>query len=498
VMPGTLMYECCLHTLRIFMMRLGWIGTRERVAYEPVIGMANRLRCRGQIVESTRLVTYEITIKERGYRPEPYAIADALILADGKPIVAVTDMALQLSGTSKPELEILWAGSGPTDPVKLAPTQMTDARTTVPGAPGVPGAIFDHDRILAFAVGKPSAAFGDRYRAFDEGRFIARLPGPPYQFLDRVTNINAKPWMMVPGGSAEAQFDVVPDAWYFGADRQERMPFAVLLEVALQACGWMAAYMGSALTSEGDLKFRNLGGTGRQHLSVMRDTGTLTTHFRVTKISSVAGMILQHYEFAVNCRHGLVYDGSAEFGFFDPRALEQQVGIREFVPYSLNAGEFAAAESLLFPSTAPFPDARWRMIDRVDALVMNGGPRACGVVQGTTRVDPAAWFFQAHFLDDPVWPGSLGLESLLQLLKIVAAKRWGVGPSTIFESPVIGQNHGWTYRGQIVPTNQSVGVQAEIKVCDDRTRSLVADGHLQVDGKVIYKMNDFSIRLVDD
>ena len=25
---------------------------------------------------------------------------------------------------------------------------------------------------------------------------------------------------------------------------------------------------------------------------------------------------------------------------------------------------------------------------------------------------------------------------------------------------------------------------------------LVADGHLQVDGKVIYKMNDFSIRLV--
>ena len=52
VMPGTLMYECCLHTLRILMMRLGWIGASGRVAYEPVIGMANRLRCRGQIVES--------------------------------------------------------------------------------------------------------------------------------------------------------------------------------------------------------------------------------------------------------------------------------------------------------------------------------------------------------------------------------------------------------------------------------------------------------------
>ena len=30
VMPGTLMYECCLHTLRIFLMRLGWVGEARR------------------------------------------------------------------------------------------------------------------------------------------------------------------------------------------------------------------------------------------------------------------------------------------------------------------------------------------------------------------------------------------------------------------------------------------------------------------------------------
>ena len=111
VMPGTLMYECCLHALRILLMRLGWIGRRERVAFEPVPGIANRLKCRGQITEATRRVTYEVTIKERGYRPEPYAIADALIIADGKPIVSVTDLALQLSGTGREELERLWAAS---------------------------------------------------------------------------------------------------------------------------------------------------------------------------------------------------------------------------------------------------------------------------------------------------------------------------------------------------------------------------------------------------
>ncbi len=60
------------------------------------------------------------------------------------------------------------------------------------------------------------------------------------------------------------------------------------------------------------------------------------------------------------------------------------------------------------------------MVDRIDAYVSDGGPHGLGFVAGSKRVDPSAWFFQAHFQGDPVWPGSLGLESFLQLLKVVA------------------------------------------------------------------------------
>src|SRR5205085_438931 len=49
VMPGTLMYESCLHTLRIFLMRLGWVGEQDEVVCEPVPGVASRLKCRGQV-----------------------------------------------------------------------------------------------------------------------------------------------------------------------------------------------------------------------------------------------------------------------------------------------------------------------------------------------------------------------------------------------------------------------------------------------------------------
>ena len=38
-------------------------------------------------------------------------------------------------------------------------------------------------------------------------------------------------------------------------------------------------------------------------------------------------------------------------------------------------------------------------------------------------------------MDDPVWPGSLGLESLLQLLKVIACDRWGCTEGAVFESP---------------------------------------------------------------
>ena len=130
-------------------------------------------------------------------------------------------------------------------------------------------------------------------------------------------------------------------------------------------------------------------------------------------------------------------------------------------------------------------------------MLPHGGPAGLGVIRGSSQVDPSAWFFAAHFINDPVWPGSLGLESMLQLLKLMAVTRWGAGSSSSFESPVLGQSHRWTYRGQIVPTDHRVTVQAMIKAIDDNLRRLHADGHLEVDGKIIYQMHDFAIGLWD-
>ncbi len=201
VMPGTLMYECCLHTLRIYLLRMGWVGETGQVVYEPVPGISSQLKCRGQVTESTKKVQYEVTLKEIGYTADgtPFVIADALMYGDGKAIVQMTNMSVRLSGLTRDHLTLLWKQGNTqilTEP--HIPARRDVATSTLAQTP----TLFDTDRITAFAIGNPSEAFGEPYKIFDLGqlRKIARLPGPPYQFLDRITKIqNAQPFKLAAG-----------------------------------------------------------------------------------------------------------------------------------------------------------------------------------------------------------------------------------------------------------------------------------------------------------
>jgi 3-hydroxymyristoyl/3-hydroxydecanoyl-(acyl carrier protein) dehydratase len=253
--------------------------------------------------------------------------------------------------------------------------------------------------------------------------------------------------------------------------------------------------MGSALASDEDLWFRNLGGSAELLAAVTPRTGTLSTSVRATRVARSAGMIIQHYDFEVRAGAEPVYRGDTYFGFFRNAALADQAGLREAAAYQPDAEALKGAQEFAYPDAAPFPDERWRMVDRIDALLPDGGPQGLGFVAGSKPVDPDAWFFAAHFFQDPVWPGSLGLESLLQLLKVVAAERWGCDAGTVFAAPCAGVRHRWVYRGQVLPSHHTVNVEAAVTERDDQHRRLKAGGLLGVDGRIIYQMDDFTLGL---
>ncbi len=499
VMPGTLMYECCAHALRVMVQRMGWVSDRPQARFEPLPGVKATLKCRGPVTPATRRVVYEVDIKELGYGPQPFVIADANMYADGRHIVRFQDMSLQLTGVTRADIESYW-----------------ERRRNAPpaDAPGQrPAAVFNRAHLEAFACERPSLAFGEPYAPFDSGRFIARLPSPPYLFIDRITRVEPEPWVVRPGGWVEAEVDIPPDAWYIAAERSAAVPYCVLLEAALQPCGWLAAFMGSALKSEKPLRFRNLGGNATLHAAVPAEVGTLRSRIRMTHASEVADMIIEHFDFEILSDRGLAYSGSTYFGFFTPAALERQEGIRDARHKALASGSGTpAGDGFFFPQEPPltpedcnrsrasgmaYPAATLRMIDRIDLFLPEGGSQRLGFIRGSKEVDPADWFFRAHFFQDPVWPGSLGLESFLQLLKFAARQRWPQLADSHRFAPAIDRAHRWTYRGQILPSNRRVTVEASVTEIVAAPHPVIwADGYLSVDGLPIYHMQDFGIRLL--
>ena len=506
VMPGTLMFECCLHTLRIFLLRMGWVcESRPEVAMEPVTGVRSRLKCRGQVLESTKTVMYEIEIKEIGFGPEPYCIADALMYADGKPIVDMRDMSLKYTGVTREEIEKNWTAASPV-PASSAKSIASSLPAKIPFAGGfypresasghARPAKYNHQQILEFAEGQPWKCFGEPYKIYDGvNRKLARLPRPPFNFLHRISDVTGKPFEMVAGGIAVGEYDVHPDDWYFHQERTGRMPFTVLQEAALQVCGWLSSYVGSALTSPTDLKYRNLGGSCRWHRPVLAVADTLTTTVKLTQLSHSAGMVIQHFRMDMLDSAGVpVYSGTTYFGFFDADSLKNQVGIRGFTPWLPSSADLATGlPACDYPTQAPLPDNTLRMIDRITTWLPQGGPAGLGYLVGETPVRPGSWFFDAHFYQDPVVPGSLGLESFVQLMKAEAVRRWGGSGRLRSVGIPAGTDHEWIYRGQVIPTDRLMTTKMYVTKVDDATRTLWADGHVEVDGRFIYQMKRFAI-----
>jgi 3-hydroxymyristoyl/3-hydroxydecanoyl-(acyl carrier protein) dehydratase len=505
VMPGTLMYECCAHTLRVLLQRMGWISDQSGASYQPVVGVASKLICRGPVTPDTAKVVYEIQIRKIGYRPEPFVIGDAYMYADGHRIVMFEDISMRLSSVDLGALRALWRSQPAQLPESLTLENSDQATRSTP--------LFDRSSLVAFAQGKPSDAFGTPYAPFDGERFIARLPREPFLMIDRIVRAEPEAWRLQPDGWVTAETDVDPTDWHFHAEGTGFMAYSILLEIALQPCGWLAAYMGSALRSDKALYFRNLGGEAKLSNNIAANRGTLTTRCRLTRISEAADMIIETFQFEVLQAGRRVFHGDTYFGFFTAQALAQQTGISGAVAKKLGLtndptqGASSVSLALQAPLTpadrrpvsltgrACLPGGALLMIDRIENFETDGGPHGLGFVHATKQIKVDEWFFGAHFLDDPVWPGSLGIEAFMQLLKYYMLSYWKDIDNMTF-TIVEGESHRWTYRGQVIPSNKQVDVTAVItQRLQTPKPTLLADGWLGVDGTPIYEMKNFGLCL---
>ena len=56
------------------------------------------------------------------------------------------------------------------------------------------------------------------------------------------------------------------------------------------------------------------------------------------------------------------------------------------------------------------------MIDRILEISDSGGKYGNGFIKAELDINPVNWFFDCHFVNDPVMPGCLGLDGFWQLV----------------------------------------------------------------------------------
>lgn len=491
-MPGTMMFEGCLQALAFYMTSLGFTVNKDGWRFEPVPDVPYQLRCRGQVTPQSKQLVYEIFIEEVVDGDRPTIWADFLCTVDGLKAFHARRVGLHLV---------------PDWPITTKPEVLRDYVETKEIAT-VDGFEFGYPSLIACAWGKPSDAFGPMYAPFDEGRHCARLPGPPYHFMTRVVRIDGDIGAMQIGTEIELEYDVPPDAWYFDENGCRSMPFCVLLEAALQPCGWIASYVGSALTTTEDLFFRNLDGTATWTGEIFPQSGTLRTVARITNISRAGGMIVESFD--VDCFVGetKIYTMQTVFGFFPRQALANQIGITPTAEE--RAALLAPSDFQVDLTTRPerycagplrLPGEMLLMLDRIRSYWPQGGKKGLGRIVAEKDVDPNEWFFKAHFYSDPVQPGSLGIEAMIQLLQfwMIHENLHEGMDSPRFEPLSMGDALTWKYRGQVVPKNEVIRTELDITEVrrEDGAVVAVADAWLWVDELRIYQATGLAIRIVD-
>jgi acyl transferase domain-containing protein/3-hydroxymyristoyl/3-hydroxydecanoyl-(acyl carrier protein) dehydratase/1-acyl-sn-glycerol-3-phosphate acyltransferase len=480
-MPGTLMFDGALQAMAFYLAAMGFTVDRDGWAFEPVRETAYKLRCRGQCTPTNRELVYEVFVAEVHGGARPRLVADLLCTVDGLKAFHCRRMALELT---------------PDHPLSNAELAKVEDRE---------GAVAEHEgfrygqaSLLACANGHPESAFGALYASVPEGARVPRLPAPPYLFMSRVASLDAPPGQMKAGVTVESVYDLPPDAWYFRDHPSGDMPVCVLVEVALQPCGWLASYVGCAVQEKGETFFRNLDGKGTVHRPVRAVDGSVRVRSKLTSLSRAGGMTL--VSFAVECSVGdeVVYDLTTTFGFFPEAALAGQAGLptqADDAALVARAGGADLLDGLDAAGSAALPAPMLRMCDRVTVRDVDATGRA--VLLGEKTVHPDEWFFKSHFYRDPVQPGSLGVEALVQLVQahLLLGGAATALPGGGFRDLVADEPCAWQFRGQVLPESQAVALTV---TCEPVERgadgwTVRASGSVWVDGRRIYHVNGIRV-----
>ena len=123
------------------------------------------------------------------------------------------------------------------------------------------------------------------------------------------------------------------------------------------------------------------------------------------------------------------------------------------------------------------------MLDRITEIRRDGSR---GRVVGERDVRLDDWFFQCHFLGDPVQPGCLGVDGVWQLLGFFCAWAGGLGAVRAIGCCDVD------FSGQIRPRDGCVRTEVDVRRFTQLEKAgaamVIGDATLSVNGEAIYRV----------
>jgi 3-hydroxyacyl-[acyl-carrier protein] dehydratase/trans-2-decenoyl-[acyl-carrier protein] isomerase len=142
------------------------------------------------------------------------------------------------------------------------------------------------------------------------------------------------------------------------------------------------------------------------------------------------------------------------------------------------------------PGNAQLPVGNMLMVDRITRISADGGESGKGEIIAELDIRPDLWFFDCHFVGDPVMPGCLGLDAMWQLVGFFLGWKGNPGRGRALGAGEI------EFRGQVLPTASKVEYHIQLKRVIERKLVMgIADGTVAVDGRVIYTAKDLRVGL---